>query len=364
MNQLRDEYWDIVKGIGIVSIVIGHTCSFGAYVYTYHLVIFFFVGAFFYSERKYKKAPFDYVGKVLKGVYFRYVLYTWLLILLHNFSVRFGLYQGMGYYTVKDILCAMGNALTFQNPELFGGALWFVPVYLVVLSLLAIIVYISQAIGDFIATCVKAEEVQGKVQEICILFLTIVIGGLGVFFNTNHLELSYNIHTSFLVFPLCVLAYFINRKQLDIKKYVNVILTSICGSILIILVKCGCRIELSQEQIINGSMFYFISVVGIVFCLSLAKIILRIKKINFIFALLGRYSFSIMALHFFVIKFIDRVYAWIIGEKNPVIFGRWVTAYSEKLWIIYILLGSIVPVFLPLFVKYIKKWLQRCTKGT
>ena len=353
MNKPRDEYWDIVKGIGIVSIVIGHTCSFGAYVYTYHLVIFFFVGAFFYSESKYREVPFDYIGKVLKGVYFKYILYTWLLIILHNFSVRFGLYQGAGYYTLTDILCGMGNALTFQNPELFGGALWFVPVYVVALSLLGIVIYLSQAIEKIIVEYAKTPR--KSMQEMIIIFFTIIIGGMGVFFNIRHIELSYNIHTSFLVFPICILAYFINKMQIDIKRYASIVLTISCGCILFAFIKCGYRIELSQEQIVNGYIFYFISIIGIVFCLSLAKIIQKIKRIGSAFSLLGRYSFSIMALHFFVIKIVDRIYAWIVGEKDPAIFGKWVTAYSDKLWVIYILVGSFFPILIPVFWKCIKK---------
>lgn len=352
MNKQRDEYWDIVKGIGIVSIVIGHTCSFGAYVYTYHLVIFFFVGAFFYSESKYRNVPFDYIGKVLKGVYFKYILYTWLLIILHNFSVRFGLYQGAEYYALTDILYRMGNTLTFQNSELFGGALWFVPVYVVALSLLGIVVYLSQKIEKIIVVYTKTQK---KIQGMIIIFISIIIGYIGVFFNIRHIELSYNLHTSFLVFPICILAYYINKKQIDLKKYANIILAVSCGSILFTFVKHGYRIELSQEQIVNGHIFYFISIIGIAFCLSLAKMCQKIKRIGYALSLLGRYSFSIMALHFLVIKIVDRIYALIVCEKDPVIFGKWVTAYSDKLWGIYILAGSFLPILIPVFWKHIKK---------
>lgn len=147
----RDKYWDIVKGIGIVSIVIGHSCEFlSPYVYLYHLAIFFFVGGYFYDCTKYAEKPFVYVGKLFQGVYFKYVFYTWLLILLHNFNVRFGLYYGAGYYSLPDYLLGFANALCFYNPEAFGGALWFVPVYIVVLSLLGIMVYFSNKISDIL----------------------------------------------------------------------------------------------------------------------------------------------------------------------------------------------------------------------
>ena len=229
----------------------------------------------------------------------------------------------------------------------------FVPVYVVALSLLGIVMYLSQAIEKIIVEYAKTPR--KSMQEMIIIFFTIIIGGMGVFFNIRHIELSYNIHTSFLVFPICILAYFINKMQIDIKRYASIVLTISCGCILFAFIKCGYRIELSQEQIVNGYIFYFISIIGIVFCLSLAKIIQKIKRIGSAFSLLGRYSFSIMALHFFVIKIVDRIYAWIVGEKDPAIFGKWVTAYSDKLWVIYTLVGSFFPILIPVFWKYIKK---------
>ena len=51
---------DIVKAIGIISIVMGHCCysimipalnvSVGEFVYSYHLMVFFFVADFFTKE--------------------------------------------------------------------------------------------------------------------------------------------------------------------------------------------------------------------------------------------------------------------------------------------------------------------------
>ncbi|MFR3422262.1 MAG: hypothetical protein ACLTTO_00405 [Lachnospiraceae bacterium] len=52
---------DIVKAIGIISIVMGHCCysimipalnvSVGEFVYSYHLMVFFFCGGIFLQKR-------------------------------------------------------------------------------------------------------------------------------------------------------------------------------------------------------------------------------------------------------------------------------------------------------------------------
>lgn len=45
--QSRSHYWDLVKGIGIIAIVLGHSCYFAAgFVYLFHLALFFFISGY------------------------------------------------------------------------------------------------------------------------------------------------------------------------------------------------------------------------------------------------------------------------------------------------------------------------------
>ena len=120
------------------------------------------------------------------------------------------------------------------------------------------------------------------------------------------------------------------------------------------------QIELSQEMIINGYMFYIVSFVGICFCLSLASIIEKIPLLNKIIELCGKHSFSIMALHFACIKCVDVIYSKIINETNPVVISRWVTSYPEKLWILYVVIGCIIPVMFSIIIEFIKKLQEKC----
>lgn len=57
-KKARSLYWDIVKGWGIIAIVLGHTGYFaGAFVYLFHLALFFFITGYFYNETKYGDTP-------------------------------------------------------------------------------------------------------------------------------------------------------------------------------------------------------------------------------------------------------------------------------------------------------------------
>ena len=98
-KKARSLYWDIVKGWGIIAIVLGHTGYFaGAFVYLFHLALFFFITGYFYNETKYGDTPFLYFGSRLAGAWPRYMFYTLFFVLLHNFFVTHGLYAGQELY--------------------------------------------------------------------------------------------------------------------------------------------------------------------------------------------------------------------------------------------------------------------------
>ena len=46
------EYWNIVKGIGIILVVVGHLYwDFTQFIYLFHLPLFFFVSGYLYNEK-------------------------------------------------------------------------------------------------------------------------------------------------------------------------------------------------------------------------------------------------------------------------------------------------------------------------
>lgn len=197
-----------------------------------------------------------------------------------------------------------------------------------------------------------------------LLAITIGIAIAGLYLNLNGMELAYHIHTSLIIFPIVVIAMVVRQLSLDLKRIMKIWMFPIFLVIMYCVINySNLRIELSQEQIAGGVWFYPISLIGICFCLSLANGISHIKYLNHIFSLLGRYSFSIMAMHFFVLKLVDRVYSLIIGEKDPAVIGHWVVSYPQ-LWLVYAVMGSIVPMAIVWICHKIIKSRVNRTPGT
>ena len=175
----------------------------------------------------------------------------------------------------------------------------------------------------------------------------------------NYINLDYHLETALLVIPICALGYFLKKYKGKIKKINNIFVALIC------IIICGAfiwyqtninnfEIELSKNQIIGFNMFYIISIVGIIFCLSLAKVIEKIPVVNKVMGTVGKYTFSIMALHFIFIKLVDVIYAYSIKETNHDVISEFPCAFPNELFIIYILVGTFIPLLIGMLLNKIK----------
>ena len=67
-KQERSLFWDIIKGLGIIMIVFGHTgFPGGGFVYLFHLELFFLVTGYLYNEKKMGTIRFCILQGVLAG---------------------------------------------------------------------------------------------------------------------------------------------------------------------------------------------------------------------------------------------------------------------------------------------------------
>ncbi|MEN6595762.1 MAG: acyltransferase family protein [Clostridiaceae bacterium] len=340
------DYWNIVKGIGILSIVLGHTCWFAKeYVYLYHLALFFFIAGYFYSEQKYGDDPFSYITSRLRSLWLRYVFFVFAFILLHNVFLKTGIIINVAEYGLRDIVINTLNSFLLSCSETMGGALWFVPVLIFAGALFAGTVWVGHVIS-------KKLDRGNFVKYLIIVLTGCIIGVIGIILNQKQMFLGYHVHTSFLVVPLFTGAYFIRIGCKDLSSLLKWYIAIPIALGLWCCVKfLGWHIALSDEEIIGPLRFFIISYSGIYMCLYFAKLIQMIPLVRHYFQLIGTYSFEIMACHFLTTKIIDLIYAAIIGETDRLVYGAFVSAYSKECWFFYALFGTLVPALVALGVK-------------
>lgn len=335
-NQSRSLYWDIVKGLGITAIVLGHTGVFaGAFVYLFHLALFFFITGYFYNEKKYGDEPFLYFGARLAGAWPKYMLYTSVFVLFHNFFVSGGLYAGQPLYNHTMMLTAICSGISFSCPEQIQGALWFVPVWLVSSSLFGGCVWFGRMVSE------RFQKPRLKLWLIALSSVT--AGAAGLFLNMRKCGLPYNLQAALLVIPIYLAAWLLKQYAPSFRRF-----TTWYGCLIsaFLLNQINQRfhifIDLASMNV-PGILFFPISVLGIYFVLSLADCMERVTALTRLFTFLGRQSFDIMAVHFLIFKLMDYGYARFILHSAPENLSSFPVSFRAELGFLYVIFGLLIP---------------------
>lgn len=346
--EKRDSFIDIMKAIGIISIVIGHSVwilprgfQIGPFVYSYHIMIFLFVAGFCF-KKEYAEQPWMYVGKRLTKLMPLYVGYNTLFVILHNFLRNIHIITWeTEKYTKHELLSHGLQAFTFSTNESMLGAFWFVPMFFFATAMFVVLFALAQR-------CKYSLAIHGM-----ILFLT---AGVGLYTTKVGMNLNYHLQISFLSVPIIYLGYFIKCYWETIKKYFTVFSAVICGGIVyyILLQGVGC-IDLSVNAIINPILFYPITILGICFVISMAKFLDKFQYSRKAFSYIGKDSFHIMALHFFAFKFVDCIYGNYKGY-NYVVFEKFPHAFSYTG--VYLMVGIGLPLGLVWILRKTNKILK------
>ena len=349
-KEIRNEYADILKGIGIASIVLGQSCAFifsnnipiRSFVYTYHLMIFMFIIGYLFNcdlFEKDKNYKYQYIGKQIIKMLSLYFMYNLVFVLAHNSFIHLHMIQG-SYYHFKDIVNYSFMGLEFLTNENLLSALWFIPMMLIA-KIIFVIMYSKNVFNHRMTNIFS------------IGLLTGIIGSLLTFKN-----ISYQFFIQIALISVSFICLGIIYKRYEDKFKIIISNWSWMPSaivIFILLKQYTSWIDLSNNQLINPLMFYIISLLGIYFCLSVAKTISYFKGSRKLTALIGRNSFHIMAMYLMVIKSIDISYAYLIGIKDYDSVSSLPYAFSNKLWFIYFILGVIIPVIIIAPFKWFKK---------
>lgn len=359
---------DITKAIGIISIIIGHSAGnlpltgihLGKFVYLYHLMVFFFCSGFCFNEEKYKKSGFTSLcGKKVINTGWIFFKYNLFFVAIHNILSSSGFITAAPYLR-REMMIHIANGLVFTTNESMLGAFWFLFVYLLAIVLFAAAFFAADRVKEFVALkssgSIIRKEKEGKTSllstAVMIAFM-IFFAITGIYFNTKEVYLSFHIQTAFLAVPVLYLGWLAKKYYSKAEPFLG--FPSLIISAVLLYLCCyqfGIQIELSVNLLGKWYLFYPISILGIIFCLSLAKVLMKWKFVSNMMRFIGKRTFHYMALHFFVFKLIDNI----IGRINndPIeVFSKFPTAY--KLGLTYTVVSVAVISMILIFYERIKK---------
>ena len=342
----RDKTIDVLKGLGIISIVLGHACNSDNFysipmklthdfVYTYHIMIFVFVSGYLFHESSVKK----YIVKRIHSLYVPAVITAFVSMAAYPLWLKLCVVETKDKeFFIKNII----KTVLFRPNGIFVGPLWFV----------------TFTFGVGLAANIIHKLLKGRDK---ILITTVVVLGIVGIITCNiywkyfnfivYIMDGYSVSRALVAIPVFFMGMYFRKKGL-IKK-IKSFIWPIAGLILLL---CnyisGYSIDIASYELYGGYLFYIIMIIGMVFIISLGKFVSLNKKAEKLVSIVGKYSLSIMAGHMMVIKLIDGI-AGLILKADPERLQLFPYSFPQ-LWWLYTILGVVIPIMVSILIEKIR----------
>ena len=292
----RDNYLDLLKGIGIFLVVLGHHDTYlGKYIYSFHMPLFFFISGIFHSNYKSYR---EFIENKLRKLVYPYFILAFSLFL---FWIIIGRKFGESAIKKTPIVVSfkgifLGNDINNISSMEWGLPLWFL-----------LCLFIVSNLYYFIS----------KLEIKYILFCNIILGIVGYYLSkdTYFLFRIWHFDTALIAINFYTLGNLLRNKIFDKK------LEKIPVSILVLIAflsvvgnEINGRIDMHGIYYSNILLFYLNAILGIAF------IFICIKKISLksiVLEYMGLNTIIILAYHGRMMTFIKFILIIVLKINYP-----------------------------------------------
>jgi len=138
LTRQRNQTLDILKGFGIILMVIGHNGAptwLHNTIYSFHMPLFFIASGWFFSEKDIDE-PIDYLKRKIKGIYWPYLKWSIVFLFLHNILFYLGVinekYSNQTAYDMNVFIKKLCNVVFFMRDfDQLVATYWFLRCLLV-----------------------------------------------------------------------------------------------------------------------------------------------------------------------------------------------------------------------------------------
>jgi len=342
MNERRQQWVDIAKGIAIMAIVLWHT----KYDFTdtpllplknllagiWPVPVFFMIGGFFLSNERLAQ-PLPFVRRKVRQLYLPTLVFYLLATLLHNVFIHIGFYdltmaydgQYISLYTWRDYAIHSLLAFFMADSELIVAPMWFVCVLFAALCLLSAITAILRR---FITEERTLLYIQGATLFVIALIWTMVS-------DAYQIHLPRYQQTPMALWTIYVGMVMMRYKRLTFTNSPLFVLS--CGVVYLTTIS-ACNIQ-------SSILLYTLCTSAACYALCyLSKIISAHAQLAAgILAFVGRDSFYIMTLHCFGFKVFTLLLNTIAQQHLDLAELIAPTANSLPFLLGYLFFGTFIP---------------------
>ncbi|EMZ9506439.1 TPA: acyltransferase family protein [Escherichia coli] len=326
----------IVKGIGIFTVVIGH--SWGILVgltkpYFYHMPLFFFIGGFFLSGEEPIKAATRTIKKITTYLIITYIIIGVASEIISSFyEVDFG--TPFSTDTIRTVVATLEH--NFHNNELFFVG-WF------------LFAYALANITSEIILSLLLKIKNNSLKKAAPIITAIILGVVSVNFTAHIYKNSelqiYNLISQVLYASMFMLiGYSIRNIALNFK---NNMLSIVLFALVVLLYLTGVAKQMIMSWSTYPSGFIISSIVALSCILLIFFAAQHINKtvLSAFFIDAGKYSRNIMSYHLCIFVMLDICFSTIglWDMKNTKTLSHYQSSYSQLL---YPFIAAVVPLYI------------------
>lgn len=334
----------IVKAICIILMVVGHSgCpqQLNDIIYLFHMPCFFLVSGYLFKD-KYLSDILLFLKNKIKGIWWPFVKWSFIFTLLHNVFASFHLYDN--FYSISDYINKAFKFLTLTGSEQLLGGFWFLKELLYA----SVIAILSIKIFNFIF----------RKQQILLLNKGLLLSLLFVVFAYILSIVSFKIPTISSITMLATSFYMFGLYLKDIKLRNN-IFRGFVFIVVIVVVSFFFRggMTITDNQIF---IYYIVAIIGSIAIFDISSILNG--KAQYLMDYIGDKTLYILVFHFISFKLVSLIkilhYDLPIDRLSsfPVI-----SEHNSYYWILYSVIGVIVPLLIWNIVKSIEHKLFKRT---
>ena len=300
----RISYIDVLRGLGIFFIVLGHTAHIGIlrnYLFSFHVPLFFFASGICF---KYESSVKIFLHKRLKSIIIPYLSFSVLSIILVHIAAGFG----FGFEQYNNTILTDFINIIYANSKSgnlgFNTIIWFLPCYMSV----AILTYFIEKFNK------NFNNNSHNIIRLCSIIFLVCIGA--IFFQGEKIALPWHLESAINMSVFFLLGCEFKRIQ---HKLINIKLNYkiIFGTIFLLIGGVFCIFNRTVGVRGNnyGNIFYFY-LCAISGCLAWTLLSMAINK-NKILEYLGSSSLIILVLQGFPLNFFEKVLPIAFLQENP-----------------------------------------------
>ena len=356
---------DLIKGLAIILMVIGHTETPAQnFIYLFHMAVFFMASGYLYRESASDglASVKKYILRKIKGLWLPYALWTAIFSILRNVFIDLNIYTAnpmilsqvesryaelTPYWTGKEIIINILKGCILPGNVQLGGSLWFLATLLHVTVLYVVIDFLFKQVLSG-KTVLMA---QGIVSAVFLL--------IGYCFSVNGIFL-FGMVRVFTIYSLFHLGHVFHQYKQTLLDH-NGVKTSLIlvGSFCLLLVydRLG-GIALGENDFMDPIFLLTASVAGWLLLYEGAVILKNkpflCKPISYI----GEHTLPIVILHLLAIKLVSFIGVLVKGQEFYLVAAFPVLYRGGFWWIAYTVVGISVSLLSDILYQKIKCYVR------